>query len=57
MNPAIPPADPLHFVTTLDAGYVPGLLALLQSLRENAGLPFRFSVVTYGRQRLESAAA
>lgn len=39
----------LHFVTTLDAAYVPALLALLQSLRENAGLPLVFIVVTYGR--------
>lgn len=39
----------LHFVTTLDTAYVPGLLALLQSLKENAGCAFRFTILTYGK--------
>lgn len=37
----------LHLVTTLTDSYSPGFAALLQSMRENAGVPYRFTVVTY----------
>ena len=38
--------EPYRFVTTLNDDYVPGFLALLQSMKENAGIAFRFTVVT-----------
>lgn len=37
----------LRLVTTLTRDYVPGLAALLQSLRENAGIDWGLSVITY----------
>lgn len=42
------PNWPFRFVTTLDTSYVPALMALLQSLKERAGIPFRFAVIDYG---------
>lgn len=38
---------PYRFVTTCDPSYVPGLLALLQSMKENAGIPLQFTVIEY----------
>lgn len=39
----------MRFVTTLSDDYTPGLLALIQSLRENAEIPVTLTVVCYGR--------
>lgn len=42
----VPLAEPYRFVTLLNDDYLPGFLALVQSMKENAGIPFRFAVVT-----------